>query len=322
MAGVEVLHADEVCRLVGLGPEELATIARVFPLVTARAGSMPPVVRIDVPEHRGELDIKAAALPGEPGIAVKVSTGFFDNPSRGLPSLGGCVLVFDATTGQPTAVLLDDGYLTDLRTALAGAVAADHLARADATRAAVVGAGTQARLQVEALQLVRPVQHVAVWARRPEAAAALADRLADRLGIATSAPHELAEATRDAHIIVTTTPASSPVLPDELVPAGAHVTAIGADAPHKQELDPALLARAAPFVCDHREQSAQFGELRGALQVGRPPAVVVELGAVISGRSPGRTDPDAVTVCDLTGTGAQDTAIAGLVLSRLRASRP
>jgi ectoine utilization protein EutC len=320
VGAIHVLTAADLRAAVGLGPDELAAIEAVYPLISARVGSMPPIMRLDVPEHHGEVDIKAAYLPGYDGIAVKLSAGFFDNPARGLPSLGGLMVLLDTETGVPRAALFDGGYLTDLRTALAGAVAADHLAIADATRAAVIGAGVQARLQLEALRLVRPIEHVCVWARSLERATSFAAEVATSLGIRVRVATSAAEAAADAHILITTTPATAPVLTADALHPGLHVTAIGSDAEHKQELDAAVLRGADLVVVDHRGQSERLGELRGALDRGFDPVDVVELGEVVAGHVPGRPSDDAITVCDLTGTGAQDTAIASLAVSRCLAA--
>jgi ectoine utilization protein EutC len=316
MGTIHVLTADHLRAAVGLARVELEAIEAVFPLVSARVGSMPPIMRIDVPEHRGEVDIKSAYLPGYDGIAVKLSAGFFDNPARGLPSLGGLMILLDAETGVPRAALFDGGYLTDLRTALAGAVAADHLAVPDATHAAVIGAGAQARWQIRALRLVRPIEQVSVWARSDRRAAAFAAELASSLGVGVRVAASPTRAAAEAQILVTTTPSTGPVVTVDALHPGLHLSAIGSDAEHKQELDAEVLRAADLVVCDHREQSERLGELRGAVAQGFDTADVVELGDVVTGRVPGRTSLGAITVCDLTGTGAQDTAIASLAARR------
>lgn len=316
MGTIHVLTAADLRAAVGLGADELSTVEAVYPLISERAGSMPPIMRIDVPEHHGEIDIKSAYLPGYDGIAVKLSSGFFDNPARGLPSLGGLMVLLDAPTGIPRAALFDGGYLTDLRTALAGAVAADHLAVRDATQVAVIGAGAQARWQVEALRLVRPIEHVSVWARSPRRAAAFAAELATSLGIRVRVAVSSAEAAAHAQVVVTTTPSTEPVLHVDGLHPGVHITAIGSDAEHKRELDTEVLAAADLVVVDHHGQSERLGELRAAVADGFDASGVIELGDVIAGRVAGRPSVDAVTVCDLTGTGAQDTAIATLAVAR------
>lgn len=315
MSELTVLTQPELQQVLGFGDRERAAIEAVYPLISQRVGSMPPVMRVDVPEHRGEVDVKTAYLPGYDGLAIKVSAGFFDNPTKGLPSLGGLMVVLDATTGVPTAALFDAGWLTDLRTALAGAVAADHLANRGASTAAVFGAGVQARLQVQALAQVRPLTRVQVWARRADAAAAFARELPDHLDVEVVACQDRAQAVDGADVLLTTTPATDGLVDASLLHAGLHVTAVGSDAEHKRELSTDALRAADLVVCDHLDQSARLGELRTDGDAGLD---AVELGEVIAGSVPGRTSPDAVTICDLTGTGAQDTAIATLAVARAR----
>ncbi len=316
MADVHVLTEADLRTAVGLGRVELAAVEAVYPLISSQRATMPPVMRIDVEEHNGEIDIKSAYLPGCDGITIKVSAGFFDNPQRGLPSLGGLMMVLDAQTGAPRAALFDNGWLTDLRTALAGAVAADHLARTEASVVGVVGAGVQARLQLEALTLVRPVEHARIWARRHDRAVELAAELSSALSIAVAAADSPAAAADGVDVLVTTTPATEPLITAGDLHAGVHVTAMGSDAEHKQELAPDVVMAADRFVCDHLGQSLRLGELGPAVDAGFDEARAVELGAVIAGTEPGRSGPDDVTICDLTGTGAQDTAIASLAVER------
>lgn len=318
MRDVHILTESDLRDAVGLGQGELAAIAAVYPAISAGQAVMPPIMRIDVEDHHGEIDVKSAYLPGYDGIAIKVSAGFFDNARHGLPSLGGLMVVLDARTGVPQAALFDNGYLTDLRTALAGAVAANHLARSDATVVGIIGAGVQARLQLLALTLVRDLERVRIWARRPERAAEVATALSTELGIPVEPVDTPAAVADGVDILVTTTPSTAPLVDADALRPGLHVTAVGSDAEHKQELDPLALAAADVLVCDHRGQSLRLGELRGAAAAGVDTDRAVELGAVMDGSASGRAGYDDITVCDLTGTGAQDTAIASLAVRRCR----
>jgi ornithine cyclodeaminase len=276
---------------------------------------MPPVLSMHLPEVNGEVDVKTAYVTGLQGFAVKISPGFFDNPGRGLPSTSGLMVVLDAQTGRVRAVLLDNGYLTDIRTAAAGGVAARHLARPDATRAAIFGAGLQARLQLQALRLVRPLTHAVIWARDPAKAQALAAELTQP-GFTVTATGDPAEAAAEADIIVTTTPATQPILQAAWLRPGQHITAMGSDQPGKGELHPDCLARADLYVADRLSQTRLMGELRAALAAGTiPDTDHPELGQIIARQHPGRQSPDQITIADLTGTGVQDTAIATHALS-------
>lgn len=294
-------------------PLDVATIDVVeagFARLAEGGVVMPPVLSMHLPEVNGEVDVKTAYVPGLQGFAVKISPGFFDNPGRGLPSTSGLMVVLDAVTGRVRAVLLDNGYLTDLRTAAAGGVAARHLSRPDASRAAIFGAGMQARLQLQALRLVRPLTHAVIWARDRARAQALAAEL-DQPGCRVTATTDPAEAAAQADIIVTTTPATQPILQAAWLRPGQHITAMGSDQPGKNELHPDCLARADLYVADRTSQTRLMGELRAALVAGAmPDGDHPELGQIIARHHPGRQSPDQITIADLTGTGVQDTAIA------------
>ena len=281
---------------------------------------MPPILRLDIAEHNGEVDVKTAYVPGLEGFAIKVSPGFFDNPKLGLPSVNGMMMLLSARTGLLEALLLDNGYLTDVRTAAAGAVAARHLARADCRTVGVIGAGVQARLQVHALGLVREFGRVLVWARDPERARRYAEEMEERLAVPVSPVAGAEAVVTESDVVITTTPARAPLVRADWLHPGLHVTAMGSDAEDKNELEPAVIARADLFVCDRRAQSLRLGELHHAVAAGAVPAEhpATELGAITAGAHPGRADDTQVTVCDLTGTGVQDTAIA---LHALRLAR-
>ncbi len=316
LSTIHVLTHAEISEAVGLGRDELTAIEAVYPIISAGKAQMPPIMAVLIPEHDGEIDIKSAFLPGYDGIAVKVSTGFFHNPSRGLPSLSGMMMLFDAETGLALAALFDNGYLTNIRTALAGAVAADHLAVADASVVALAGAGKQARLQLEALQLVRSIERAHVWSRDADEAARFAERATEELGIRVEPAPSVADATADADILVTATPSTEPLVHADALHPGLHITSIGADSPHKQEIDVEVIRAVDVVACDHRGQSARLGELQAAIEAGFDAEDAVELGQIISGEVAGRPNQDAITHCDLTGTGAQDTSIASLAYAR------
>src|SRR5919205_1246039 len=171
---VVVLDERRLRARVKISREAMGVIEAAFAALGRGGVVMPPVLHLDLPERNAEVDVKTAYVPGLPSMALKVSTGFFDNPGRGLPSLSGMMALISAETGRVEAVLLDNGYLTDVRTALAGAVAADRLARADARVAGIIGTGLQARMQLEALRLVRPIERVLLWGRDRAKAEALA----------------------------------------------------------------------------------------------------------------------------------------------------
>lgn len=321
MSRMLVLTEAELRRVVRLDLSAIACVEEAFAALATKPVAMPPILRLDIPEYRGEVDVKTAYVPGLDGFAIKVSPGFFDNPKIGLPSLNGLMILFSARTGLVEALLLDNGYLTDVRTAAAGAVAARHLARPDAAVVAIFGAGMQARLQLEALALVRPLREARIWARDAKKAEGAAAELSQRLGFAVTATIDPRTAARGADIIVTTTPAEQPILMADWLEPGQHVTAMGSDSEHKNEIDPAIFARAT-YVADRLAQTRRLGELAHAIRAGLATAdqSFAELGEVIAGKRAGRIRADEITLADLTGTGVQDTAIANLAASRARSA--
>lgn len=307
---IRILTEPQLRALMPLNGDAAACIRDAFVALATKPVAMPPILRLDIPEHRGEVDVKTAYIPGLPHFAIKISPGFFGNPALGLPSTNGMMVVLSAQTGLVHALLLDNGYLTDLRTAAAGAVAADALARPDAARAAILGAGMQARMQLRALALVRPLRQAAVWARDPARVQAFAAQMSQALAIPVIAAATVDQAVEGADIVVTTTAAKAPIL--HRVAPGVHVTAMGSDAPDKTEIAPDLLAQA-HYVADRLAQTRLMGELAHSPLKDRD---FPELGQVLAGLAPGRTSSDQITLADLTGTGIQDTAIATLALSR------
>jgi ectoine utilization protein EutC len=301
-------------------PGDLTTvdvIGAAFAALARGGVVMPPILSMDLHHANGEVDVKTAYIPGFDGFAIKVSPGFFDNPKIGLPSLNGLMILFSATTGLVQSLFLDNGYLTDIRTAAAGAVAARHLAPDHVETAGVIGTGVQARLQMQAAHLVRPFRRVLVHGRDMAKARACAEDLGAMLGVTAEAVADPALLVREAQLVVTTTPARQPVIRADWLHPGLHITAMGSDQSGKTEIDPAALMLADAFVCDRVSQSEVSGELEAALAAGiwtkgRP----AELGEVIIGARPGRKSPQDITICDLTGTGVQDTAIATHVRAR------
>lgn len=330
---MQLYQRDAIETAVKLDRAAMETVEAGFAALGRGEVVQPPILSMAIEESNGEVDVKTAHIRGFERFAIKVSPGFFDNPKLGLPSLNGLMMVFSAKTGLVDAVLFDEGYLTAVRTALAGAIAAKHLSRENSRRVAVLGAGEQAELQVRALQLVRDIDSVDVWARHRESAEAYAERMRAH-GLTVNVHDSVKAACENADIIVTTTPAREPILTAQDLPEGVHVTAMGSDSPEKRELDEEVMIRADAFVCDTRAQSETNGELKafsrhvrhdtsgpsgsaGFGADGKPPFKVYELGKVIAEGQRLRVSDASITVCDLTGTGVQDTAIANFALDRL-----
>lgn len=308
---ITIVTEAELRKAIPLDLAAVGVVENAFQALASGKVIMPPILSMDIPDAHGEVDVKTAWLPGFDGFAIKVSPGFFDNPKLGLPSLNGLMILFSAKTGLVQALFLDNGYLTDIRTAAAGAVAAKWLAPAKVETAGIMGSGVQARLQAKAAHLVRPFERVLVWGRDHAKAEACAAEIGAALGIEACAEADPARLVAESQLVVTTTPARQPILKAEWLHPGLHITAMGSDQAGKNEIEAEALLRADAYICDRLSQCEKLGEFRSVLETGLwGERSAVELGCVITGSARGRKAETDITICDLTGTGAQDTAIA------------
>ncbi|HEU5139320.1 MAG TPA: cyclodeaminase [Bacillales bacterium] len=316
---MKVYNEEEIRNHIDLTQEAIAEVENGFNRLQAGDTEMPPIMRIDVSDYNGEVDVKSAYVRGEEIFAVKLSSGFFDNYKLGLPSGNGLMVLINSRTGVPEAVLLDNGYLTDVRTAAAGAITAKYLAPERVRTAGVIGAGTQARFQMKALKQFRDFERILVYASSNRRIDEFAEEMKEALKVEVEAVDSAEKVVRESDAVVTTTPAKEPVLRAEWLHPGLHITAMGSDAEEKNELDPQVLAKADRLVCDVKSQCFRLGELHHGLEQGviTRDSEITELGEITSGNAKGRADPEQITVCDLTGTGVQDTAIAGYTLRKL-----
>ncbi|HEY3785299.1 MAG TPA: hypothetical protein VGL55_08475 [Steroidobacteraceae bacterium] len=286
----------------------LAAVEAAFRRYSAGGTQVTPVGHLGFTDPPGDCHVKSAAVSGDEVFVVKVATGFYRNPERGLPASNGFMAVLSAHSGEVLALLHDEGYLTDQRTAMAGAIAARAIAREGSRTLGVVGTGVQARLQGKLIARHLRLDKMLVWGRH----GGRADTLARELGGESTTLQELCSRS---DLIVTTTPATEPLLTSEMIQAGARIVAVGADSPGKQELDARILERAF-VVVDSRSQCVDHGEAGWAVRAGLiEEADLLELGALLS--SPMTFRDDEIVVADLTGVAVQDVAIAQSVWSRL-----
>lgn len=315
---ITIVTESELRELVKLDEEAIAAVEDGFTAIGEGRVTTPPIMRVDVEDHHGEVDMKSAYVQGMDAFAIKIASGFWENPNKGLPSSSGMMIVWGATDGFPRAVLLDNGYLTVVRTGAAGAIAAKYLAREDLGTVGVVGAGEQARTQLQALKLVRGFERVLVVDRDADFVARYVAEMPSALGVPVEAAESHEQLVRESDMVVTATPSTEPHLSADWLHPGLHITAMGSDAEHKQELDPNVLVKADRRVCDVRSQVFRLGEHHHALEAGllTMEDEVTELGEITAGLKPGRRSDEEITVCDLTGTGVQDTAIALLAYQK------
>ena len=286
----------------------LAAVESGFRRFSAGGAQVTEVGHLAFTDPPGDCHVKSAHIAGDCVFVVKVATGFYRNVSIGLPSSNGFMAVISAKTGEVLGLLHDQGYLTDQRTAMAGAIAARAIVRRGSTTLGVVGSGTQARLQARLIARKLGLSSVLVWARNDRAAAALA---AEVHGSTVSLP----ELCKQADIIVTATPATAPLLMNDMIRPGTRIVAVGADSPGKQELDANILARSR-VVVDSHVQCVAHGEAGWAVRAGLiDPAALLELGSLLA--SPIHFDDDEIVVADLTGVAIQDVEIAKSVWFRL-----
>jgi len=319
---IHILTEAQLRQFVSVDETAIDIVAKAFATLAGGAVIMPPIMSMDIPSVHGEVDVKTAYIPGFDGFAVKISPGFFNNPSIGLPSTNGLMVLFSAKTGVVEAVLLDNGYLTDVRTAAAGGLAAKLMAPQSVETAGVMGTGAQARLQIQAAHLVRPFKKVLVWGRDAAKAAACAADIAAATGVDAVAEPDPARLVAESQLIVTTTPSAEAVLKADWLHPGLHITAMGSDQTGKNEIDPAAFTKLDVYVADRISQCETLGELRSALQAGTVTSTdgINELGQVVLDPSLGRKSDREITLCDLTGTGAQDTAIATFAFDAAKAA--
>jgi ornithine cyclodeaminase len=290
----------------------MVAIENGFRELSAGSAQLMAVGHLHFDSPPGDCHAKGAAIAGAPFFVIKLATSFYRNPALDLPSSNGFMVVISARTGLVQALLNDEGFLTDTRTAMAGAIAARAIARPGTRTLGIIGSGTQARMQAQAVARTLGTDRLLVWARNSEKALTFANRIG---GTAVA----LDELCAQADLIVTTTPSTTPVLSASMLTPGARIVAVGADAPGKRELDLDLVS-AARLIVDSRAQCMDHGEAGWAVRAGRVRAAdLIELGDLLT--SPVAFRDDETVIADLTGVGVQDLAIASSVWERI-ASTP
>jgi ornithine cyclodeaminase len=316
MTTVRFLTEPEVRALISLDEARLA-VRDAFVALHRGHATNTTVLEVRLPHNGGELHGKGAFIHGSSFFTVKMATGFPANVGSGLPESSGLSMMFDASTGLLATILFDNGYLTQLRTGAAGALAAELLAREDASTVAMIGAGLQARYQLGALLAVRDIGRVVVVSRSRERAEQFAQEMRRTYSVQVDVAGSVESAVAAADIVVTTTPSEQPLVLAGWVRPGTHITAVGSDFPGKQELDVELVGGADLVVADEFVVGKAVGEISHALARGAiRPEQVVSLGAVAAGDHPGRRAAGEVTIADLTGIGAQDAAVSNVVAAR------
>ena len=274
---------------------------------------IPPVGEMIFEDPPGDLHIKYGYLKSGPYYVVKLASGFYKNPEIGLSSSQGMMLLFDKKTGVIKGVLLDHGYLTDIRTAAAGAISAKYFAPKNLSCIGIVGTGIQGKFQLEYLESVVACRKVLVYARSEEKGKAYLNYFKDS-NWQIEITQDLTYLAKESRLIVTTTPAKAPLLEAGWIQPGTHITAMGSDTTEKIELATQILGDADIVVVDSLSQSESRGEVYQAVRAGTIRRnQVVELGQAISNLEFCRKTEDQITIADLTGVAVQDLMIAKAV---------
>jgi alanine dehydrogenase len=318
--GTLILKRSEVASLLSLG-ECTRAVEEAFRL-NEEGQSLPPGV-LETLTDTGGFHIKAAGLKlaERTYYAAKVNANFPQNVSKwGLPTIQGIIALFDGDKGYLLA-LLDSIEITALRTGAATAVAAKYLAKRDSKVATVCGCGVQGRVQLKSLAQLFRLEKVYAYDQVEAVASKFADEMSAELKIEVTPVTDVPRALGESDVCVTCTSSRQPFLMREHVRAGTFVAAVGADNPLKQELDPGLLA-SNKVVVDVLEQCAAIGDLHHAIAAGvmSKSDVYAELGAIVTGRTPGRTSAEEIIIFDSTGTALQDVAAALLVYEKALAA--
>jgi ornithine cyclodeaminase len=273
---------------------------------------VPPVGELSFKSPPGDVHIKYGYITGDKYYVIKIASGFYQNEKLGLSNGSGLMLLFDQKTGKNIALLSDEAYLTDVRTAVAGAICAQQFAN-EIHCIGVIGTGLQARMQVEYLKMITACRKVMVWGRNTEKSDEYSSYMMN-LGFKVRICDLPRHVTDTCNLIITTTAATEPILFADDIQLGTHITAMGSDTPTKQELDPNIMEKADCVVADSISQCIERGEISHALKDGKlTKNNIVELGHVLNGQHPGRTAQGQITVADLTGVAVQDIQIATAV---------
>ena len=317
---VLVLNEKDIRSVVQLDLEVISEVEESFASLSKGDAIVPPILMLEIPEYKGETDVKTAYIKGIDSYGVKIASGFFDNFRQGLPSVSSLLVVLDAKTGFPQAVLLDNGYLTNIRTGAAGAIAARYLAREEIETAGVIGAGAQARFQMLALNQVRKFKRIMIYSIMSKDVDHYIEEMQPVLNCEIIKTNTAEMVVRNSDVVATTTPAREPFVRAEWIHPGLHITAMGADAEGKQELFADVLVQADRLFCDDRSQCFRLGELHHGIKEGviSRNDEIIELGEMILDHRLGRRNDEEITVCDLVGIGVQDTAISVLAYRRAR----
>lgn len=273
---------------------------------------IPPVGELIMHQPPGEVHIKYGYIKGGSHYVIKIASGFPQNQKENIKPGQGMMLLFDIQTGIPEAILIDDANLTDIRTAIAGAIASEALSNHDIESFTIIGTGVQARCQAIYVSELMNIKKVRVWGRDPVKTNLVKKDLSE---LDVNVEEDLENLVKESRLIITATSSKEPLIQSDWINPGTHITAVGSDTPEKCELDPNIVSMADLVVADSLDQNLIRGEIHQAVKRSLISTDdIVELGEIFAGLKPGRINADSITVADLTGVAVQDLVIAKAVL--------
>ncbi|MBU6383065.1 MAG: deaminase [Verrucomicrobia bacterium] len=309
---MKILTRQQIEQLLSI-PDTLEAVEQGFIAYSQGETVVPPVGSLHFEHPPGDCHIKYGYMKRGKYYVVKIASGFYHNPKHNLPSGNGLMLLFDKKTGAPLCLLQDQGYLTDIRTAAAGCIAAKYLAPKNVSCIGIIGTGAQAFYQLKLLSFATKCRKVLIWGRDRSKAEKLASHPDLSEWDCRIAPN-VDQLAAECNLIVTTTSSSHPLLLAHQIRPGTHITAMGADDIGKQELDPQIFAKADKVVVDSRNQCVLLGDSSYAVKGGLiQEGQLIELGHVIQDPKMQRISESEITVADLTGIAIQDLQIAAAV---------
>ena len=301
--------------------DTIKAIEQGFVAYSQKKAVIPPIGEMIFEKPPGDVHIKYGYIIDDDYYVIKIASGFYENIKLNIPTQSGLMLVFKQKTGELACILLDEGYLTNLRTAAAGAVVAKYFAPRSVQRIGIFGAGTQGRMQLEYLRPIVDCKDVIVWGLNQEELDAYKMDM-ESLGFSIQTTLNSEDIASSCNLIVTATPAKSPLLRADQIRKGTHITAMGSDTPEKNELEPGILRAADIVVADSISQCQSRGEISVALKAGLiEEKDILELGNAILDEKLQRTSEDQITVADLTGVAVQDIQISKAVYNALTGNK-
>lgn len=313
-----LLNEDELRQIITIA-EGIDAVKRAFMASAEGQMNRPGSFALHLPEVQGKVNVEGTYFSESLYYVIKIDSHFQNNPDLNLPAESGMLLVHDAATGFPIGIMVDNGYLANLKMGAAGALAADHLANNSISKIAILGADKPAFIQLKSLTVIRHIETVWVWDASPLKADNYVRHMVEDHHLDIRLAPSPQEAVEQADIIIATAESDQPLIKAAWLKPGVHITSTALDhRPIKQNLELEIWQKADIIVVDNLAQCLKFGELYHAQRAGiiRQDHIQGELSSLLGGKIQGRTQSEQISIADITGLGSHDTALATLALEK------